>query len=128
MSDTQDKEVIAAHAYRDGKIFFTVTITTVTEWSYLINREDTGFLLGTTGSLDEAFELADMYLLGITTGYDLGMEHASKGREHTKHERTDADQRTTYGCVCGCGRSASFESERRDRTHDEGSSQGQRPH
>jgi hypothetical protein len=112
MSDEQDEEVVAAHAYRDGKIFFTVTITTANESTYLINRRDTGFLIGVSQSLEEAEELADMYLLGITTGYDLGIEHASK--ERTKHERSSAYQRTTYGCICGCGRSTTVESERRD--------------
>jgi hypothetical protein len=112
MSDEQEQDVLVSHAYRDGKIFFTVTITTVTAQTYRINREDTGFLLGEGRSLDEAIDMADMYLLGITTGYDLEIEHASK--ERTKHQRTSAHQRTSYGCICGCGRSPESEGERRD--------------
>jgi hypothetical protein len=112
MSDEQDGEVTASHAYRDGKIFFTVTITPTQGLAYRVNREDTGFLLWLAPSREEAIELADMYLLGITTGYDLGIEHASK--ERTKHERSRTYKRETYGCVCGCGRIATVESERRD--------------
>jgi hypothetical protein len=126
MSDEQDEEVIAAHAYRDGKIFFTVTITPTQGLAYRINREDTGHLVWIVGSEDDAIDLADMYLLGITTGYDLGIEHASK--EHTKHERTDADKRATHRRICGCGRIATVESQRRDRADDEGTSESQRPH
>lgn len=85
------EEVIATHAFRNGKIFFTILISPTLDGRWRIHAE------GDPTHLDEvvqyqwdAINRADMYLSGMTLGYDMGME---AGLERNQYSR----DRTTTG-------------------------------
>jgi hypothetical protein len=122
MSNEQDEEVIAAHAYRDGKIFRTFLIQPNPNGGWDIQQDDGFVILKGAPTVEQAQELGNMYMRGFVEGYDEGIEHASK--ERTKHDRTSADKRTAQRNLRVSGRGPAFESERRDRAHDQGTSQG----
>lgn len=70
---------LAAHAYRDQKIFCTVLIALHPDGLYHLGREgrpEEEDDLATT--LGEALMKADTYLAGYMAGYDEGIAHATK--------------------------------------------------
>jgi hypothetical protein len=123
---TDEREVIAAHVYRDQEILCTVLIepTSDNQWRAHVTNPLGGFDV-TEGSLQEAIDRADAYLAGYEAGYNYvqGEAHAEEQSKHqrpiTKERKANRDQRYR-------GRITTFSRERGDRANDPGTGEGQR--
>lgn len=75
-----DGEIIAAHAYYNQEIKASLLIERINERTYHVYRLNHA-VLATATTYIHAIELADMYLAGYTSGYDEGIQHASKSED-----------------------------------------------
>jgi hypothetical protein len=121
---TEEREVIAAHVYRDQEILCTVLIepTSDNRWRAHVTHPLGGFDV-TEGSLQEAIDRSDSYLAGYGAGYDLGEVHAE---EQSKHQRPTAKERKADRDQRYRGRITTFSRECGDRADDPGTGEGQR--